>query len=299
KNPIGIVSLAKNPVNSPQELVGKTLAEAALPKMVGISVIGVWERGEFETAGPQTKITPYTVLVMAGSAEQFRAYDELFCIYHVNQSPVVIIGGGRVGRATGDALLQRKIDFRIVERLPERVRRFGERAVIGDASDIDILEKAGIKEAPAVIITPHDDDTNIYLTIFCRKLRQDIQIISRAVRDRNVSTLHRAGADFVMSYASMGANIIFNYLKRSDILMVAEGLNIFKVKLPEELADKSLAEADVRKKTGCTVIAVQHDGEMQINPDPNAKLEAGEEILLISDAESETKWFENYAKSRD
>jgi voltage-gated potassium channel len=280
-------------------LAGKTLAETNLRRLAGVSVIGVWERGQFSTAGPQTGITGNTVLVMAGSAEQFRAYDELFCIYHVNQSPVVIIGGGRVGRATGDALFQRRIDFRIVEKLPERVRRFGERAVIGDASDLDILEKAGIKEAPAVIITPHDDDMNIYLTIFCRKLRQDIQIISRSVRDRNVSTLHRAGADFVMSYASMGANIVFNYLKRSDILMIAEGLNIFKVKLPEELTGKSLIDSDVRKKTGCTVIAVQHDGELRINPDPTRELAAGEEILLISDAESETKWFQLYGKAKE
>ena len=49
-----------------------------------------------------------------------------------------------------------------------------------------------------------NDDTNIYLTIYCRKLHPDIQIISRANRERNVSTLHRAGADFVASYASMG-----------------------------------------------------------------------------------------------
>ncbi len=280
-------------------LVGKTLSQVGLRNAAGVSVIGVWERGQFDTAGPATEITGNTVLVMAGSAEQFRKYDELFCIYHVNQSPVVIIGGGRVGRATGDALQQRKIDFRIVEKLPERVRRFGDRAIIGDASDIDILEKAGIQDAPAVIITPHDDDMNIYLTIFCRKLRADMQIISRSVRDRNVSTLHRAGADFVMSYASMGANIIFNYLKRSDILMIAEGLNIFKVKLPAELVGQSLKESEVRKKTGCTVIAVQRNGDIQINPDPDRKLEESDEVLLISDGESESKWFAAYGQTKE
>ncbi len=280
-------------------LVGKTLTEAKLRSMAGVSVIGVWERGVFQTAGPETVISGSTVLVMGGSTEQFRQYDELFCIYHINQNPVVIIGGGRVGRATGDALKQRRIDFRIVEKLPERVQRFGERAIIGDAGDLEVLQQAGINEAPAVIITPHDDDTNIYLTIFYRKLRPDIQIITRAVRDRNVSTLHRAGSDFVMSYASMGANIIFNYLKRSDILMIAEGLNIFKVKLPAELADKSLIESDVRKKTGCTVIAAQHEGDLQINPDPNRKLEKDVEIVLIGDGESETRWFETYGSGKE
>jgi Trk K+ transport system NAD-binding subunit len=220
----------------------------------------------------------------------------MFCIYHNNEHPVVIIGGGRVGRATGRALEQRNVDYRIVEFLPERVQRFGDKAVIGDAAEIEVLEKAGIQEAPAVIITPHNDDSNIYLTILCRKLRSDIQIISRATRDRNVSTLHRAGADFVMSYASMGANILFNYLKRSDILMVAEGLNIFKVKVPDALVGKTLIESEVRKETGCTIIATQINGEMKIAPDPARPLEANEEIVLISDADSESKFFSLFGK---
>lgn len=277
-------------------LVGMTLAEADLRGKAGVSVVGVWERGDFKLAGPDTRITPNTVLVMAGSVEQFRQYDALFCIYHVNQNPVVIIGGGRVGRATGQALELRKIDFRIVEKLPERVRQFGERAIVGDAADVEVLEKAGIMQAPSVIITPHDDDQNIYLTIFCRKLREDIQIIARAVRDRNVSTLHRAGADFVMSYASMGANIIFNYLKRSDIVMVAEGLNIFKVALPESLGGKSLIESGIRHKTGCSVVAVQFDKQTSINPDPHDPLPANSEIVLIGDTESEKKWFDLFGR---
>ncbi|MBH54156.1 MAG: potassium transporter TrkA [Opitutaceae bacterium] len=279
-------------------LVGKTLAEAELRNKVGVSVVGVWERGQFGSAGPDTVITRNTVLVMAGSSEQFQKYDEEFSGYNINNNPVVIIGGGRVGRSAGDTLTELGIDFRILETLPERVRRFGEKAIIGDASNIDILKKAGIKDTPAIIITPHDDDVNIYLTIFCRKLRSDVKIISRAVNDRNVSTLHRAGADFVLSYASMGSNIIFNYLKRNDLLMVAEGLNVFNVKLPKELAGKTLIEADVRKKTGCTVIAIQENGDRQINPDPTRPLEKDEEMLLIGNAEAETKWFSLYGKKK-
>ena len=275
-------------------LVGKTLSESKLRAIAGVNVIGVWDRGEFKVANPDTKITSHTVLVMSGSTEHFRRYDELFCIYHQVEAPVIIIGGGRVGRAIGKALDSRNQDYRIVELIPERVQRFGNNAIIGDAADLEVLEKAGIREAPAVIITSHDDDTNVYLTIFCRKLRPDIQVISRSTRDRNVSTLHRAGADFVMSYASMGANIIFNWLKRNDILMVAEGLNIFRVKVPEALVGKSLAGASLRKETGCHVIAVQSQGQMRINPDPAQPLESGQEIVLISDADAEKKFFERY-----
>jgi voltage-gated potassium channel len=73
-----------------------------------------------------------------------------------------------------------------------------------------VLERAGIDDASAVIITTHDDDMNVYLTIYCRRLRPDMRIIGRANLDRNVTTLYRAGADAVLSYASTGANAIWN-----------------------------------------------------------------------------------------
>jgi len=47
--------------------------------------------------------------------------------------------------------------------------------------------QAGIKAAPSIIITTHDDPTNIYLTIYCRRLSPEVQIISRANLGRNIS----------------------------------------------------------------------------------------------------------------
>jgi len=279
-------------------LIGKTLAETRLRENAGINVIGVWERGRFETAKATTQIGPNTVLVMAGSGAQFHQYNELFCIYHQALAPVVIIGGGRVGRATGQALAERHLDYRIIERLPERVPPgAAEKYVIGEAGELEVLQKAGLKEAPAVIITPHDDDMSIYLTIFCRRLRGDIQVISRATHERNVSTLHRAGADFVMSYASMGSNIMFNLLKRSDILMLAEGLNVFRMKTPTALAGKSLAETKLRQETGCSVIAVNADSRLQINPDPQRPLDANSEIILIGSFAAEQEFFKRYGEN--
>ena len=166
-------------------------------------------------------------------------------------------------RATSQALEKRGIDYRVVERSPELIPD-DDRFILGSAADLEILEKAGIMKAPTVVITTHDDDTNIYLVIYCRRLRPDIQIISRATLERNVATLHRAGADFVLSYESMGANTIFNLLDRSDILIVTEGLDVLKVKLPASLAGKSLAESGIRSKTGCSVVALVSGGKTAV-----------------------------------
>ena len=123
---------------------------------------------------------------------------------------------------------------------------------------------------------------NVYLTIYCRRLRPDIQIISRSTRERNVSTLHRAGADFVLSYASMGATAIFNYLRRAGVVVVAEGLHLAETQVPETLAGKTLSEAAIPTETGCNVVALRTETKLIINPDPATVLNSGTEIILMA-----------------
>jgi voltage-gated potassium channel len=278
-------------------LVGKTLAQSRLREVIGVNIIGLWERGIFKIPHPDTIITDLTVLVLAGSVEQLRNYDDYFGIYNVKDGPVIIIGAGKVGRATAKSLSDRKMDYVVVEKDPMYAKRC-EHHVIGDAADKEVLVKAGIDKAHTVIITTHNDDVNIYLTLYCRRLRPDLHIISRSTLDRNVTTLHRAGADFVMSYASMGANTIFNVLERDEVLMVAEGLNLFRVDTPTIMIGKSIAECDIREETGCSIIAINHgDDDMQINPDPNTVLIKGTEIVLIGDQHSEKRFIEYINRS--
>lgn len=267
-------------------LVGRTLRDIRLRDHVNITVSGVWERGRYQNAGPDTLITENTVLVLAGTRNQLDEYDSLFCIYNASDVPIVIVGFGRVGSATARGLAQQAIDYRIVEKNAEQ-KHDDDNLIVGDAADLEILKQAGIMETSAVVITTHDDALNVYLTLYCRRLRADIQIISRATLERNVHTLHRAGADFVISEASMGANAIFNLLRRSDVLLLAEGLDVFKVKVPPSLAGKTLTDSAIRQRTGCSVIAIHSDDGILVNPDPSTTLPAHAEMVVIGTEESE------------
>lgn len=271
-------------------LVGRTLRDIRLRDHVNITVSGVWERGRYQNAGPDTLITENTVLVLAGTRSQLDEYDSLFCIYNANEVPIVILGLGRVGAATARALDQQSIEYRIVEKKVKQ--KHDDRLIVGDAADLEVLKQAGIMETSAVVITTHDDALNVYLTLYCRRLRADIQIISRATLERNVLTLHRAGADFVISEASMGANAIFNLLRRSDVLLLAEGLEVFKVRVPPSLAGKTLTQGAVRQRTGCSVIAIEGNGGLQVNPDPKTTLPAGGEMFVIGSEESQQRFLD-------
>jgi Trk K+ transport system NAD-binding subunit len=275
------------------DLVGKTLKTSGLRERTRVIVVGGWERGVFRMASPEMEITPNLVLLLAGSKEQIEHFNRVFKVEHAVTNPVVIIGGGRVGRATGVALNRLGVEYRIIEKIADRVAD-PERAILGDAADMKVLRKAGILKARTVIITSRSDEVNIYLTIYCRRLRPDIQIISRATLERNIGTLHRAGADFVMSYSSMGANAIFNLLTRDNVLMVAEGLNVFKVATPSTIAGQRLAECGIRSNTGCSVVAFTTDAGMTINPSPDEILKHDGELILIGTADSEARFLADH-----
>ncbi len=289
------LAIAQTPVMG-TPLAGQTIARSGIRESFGLAVVGIWERGSFMVPRPDTVIDSTSVLVLAGSEAAIAQYDEVYSFYHIYNvagNPVIIVGGGRVGNAIAERFRKSDIPYVIIDKKKTHGDD-GDRYVFGDAADINTLEKALFKEAPAALITSHDDATNIYLTKYLRSLRPDMQILSRASEERNISTLHRAGANFVMSYASLGANAIFNFLMKREPLLLAEGLNVFHLKTPAELVGKTLAQSGIREKTGCTVVAIQHTDASSINPEPGMHLGSDDEIILIGTYDAETTFLNTY-----
>ncbi|HQL91535.1 MAG TPA: NAD-binding protein [Syntrophales bacterium] len=277
-------------------LVGKTLAESRLRESFGVNVVGIWDRGRFRIPHADTRIERTSVLLLAGSEKNLEAYDEIYAFYHIcklTADPVLIVGSGRVGDTIAQRFKERESPYLVIEKNPKRLQD-EEHYVVGDAADIRTLQRAWIEKAPAALITTHDDATNIYLTKYLRSLRPDMQILSRANLDRNVSTLHRAGADFVMSLATLGANAIYHYLINEDTAMLAEGLNIFRLKAPPSLTGKNLADSRIREVTDCSVVAIGNGGVLSVNPDPQMPIRAGAELILIGTDEGEKKFLQAF-----
>jgi voltage-gated potassium channel len=277
-------------------MVGKTIRENRLREL-GVSVIGLWNRGQFQNTTAESLVEEDTILLLAGSEEDIAEYNEHFVIYNVSSKPVVIVGGGRVGRAAAEALAARHVDYRIIDLHPG-CSPDPERGIVGDAGDPEILKKAGLADAPAVLIATDEDNLNIYLTIYCRSVRPDIQVITRGMLERNIETLHRAGADFVLSYASMGATTIYNLIKRGRVLTVTEGLDVFHLPVPGSLDGKTIIESGVREQTDCTIVAIRgDDGRLTTNPGPDTALRSGQEMVLVGSVESERNFLAQFGNN--
>lgn len=279
------------------ELVGKTLKEADLGRKLKITVVGVWERGRFELAGPQTRITETSLLVMAVSDEQLNAYNNQFSAEYEEGAGVVILGAGRVGLAAAKYLSEKGTPFTIIDKeepVGREWKEFAQNVVLGDAADLNFLKSTLFFEASAMLITTHDDDINIYLTLYFRKLRPGVQIIVRANQERNVSMLHRAGADFVLSSATMASSMLFNNLKQGHLYTMVEGLYAIQVKIPPKMVGKTLVQLQFRPLTGCSVVALVVDGRCVINPSPHELLPENADIIMVLTPEAEAKFIKHF-----
>lgn len=278
-------------------LVGRSLLDVQLRARLGVGLIGVWDRGAFEIATGSTVLTDSSVIILAATTEQLAAYDAEYAYASARGQRMIVIGGGRVGRAVGRAFEAEGLPYTIIEQHRERIRT-GARYVVGDAADKAVLERAGIDEAGAVVITTHDDDVNVYLTLYCRRLRPDLRIVSRAKLDRNVATLYRAGADAVLSYAATCSAAIWNQFRGNETLLIADGWNVVRTPVPPKLVGRTLADLHLHRDTGCNVVAVEHAGQIQGNPDPREPLPAGGELLLIGDDAAHAEFRRRYPSAR-
>ena len=287
------------------ELVGKLLGEAVEMQRSRARILAVLRKGRLRAMTPDLRITDGTVLVLAGTAEDLAQYDEQFQSREVSEEPVVILGGGRVGRAASRALSDEGVPNTIVELEPGRVENSysvlegtASYAVVhGDAADQRILRRAGLEHASAVLVTPRDDDLNVYLTLFCRRLRPELQVVSRATYERNVATLYRAGADGVLSYATIGATELWNHAGFSHRVLLAEGNELFLAPCPASLVRRSLRDDAVHRRTGCDIVAVlEEDGTLGY--DTESIPTSGGRLLLLGDRHAERRFRETYLGRR-
>ena len=284
--------LAEFPVhNTPFQ--GRTIEETRLREYTEVTIAGVWDHGRFHPARPDLKLTPLCVPVGIGKPRSIAELNEMLVIYDANPNPVLVIGGGKVGRSAARALKRRGIPVHIVERkreLEAKIAGIPDRLYLGDAADRDILGEAGIEDTPSILLTTHDDAMNVYLTVYCRRLNPEARILTRVTHERNVEALQRAGADFVLSYGSLGIQTVFSIVRGRELIMLGEGVDLFYVPLPTSLAQKTLAEAEIGARTGLNVIALQENGQIDTEVSPDRRLIEGSELVALGSPEQRERF---------
>jgi voltage-gated potassium channel len=266
------------------DLAGKTLIETRLREKTGISVIGVWSGGKLKPVGPHFQLTEDCVPVAIGSQDQIEKLSTLLDSNPQENHEVLVIGGGKVGRSTALALRERGVRVRMLddhENLRPELEQECDTVEIGNAADRNTIIRAGIDRVQAVALTTNDDGVNIHLTVYCRRLNPELSIVSRISKERNIEAMHRAGADYILSYSTLFREYVMAYLMKREPMLVGEGASFFSVEMPKSIVGKTLAEAGIGARTGLIVLAMEEGEEMKTRFDATTVLSKDARLLML------------------
>ncbi len=279
--------VAELPVHG-SPLVGRTLQELGLREELGLNVVGVWEQARLQPPRADTELSGRSVPVVVGTRSQIDELERRVGTGAEAAGPVVVIGGGKVGRAATRFLKAKGVPVHMIEKkeeLRERIGDLPEELFIGDAASRKLLHRAGVGEAPSVVITTNDDAMNIYLSAYLRGLRDDVQIVSRLTHERNIAAIQRAGADLVLSYATLGVETLWALIAGRPTVVLGEGVELQRLTVPARFEKMTLAEAGIGARTGLNVIALEAQGEAARPARPSMTLEPGAELIVVGSEE--------------
>ncbi len=270
--------VAELPIRRGSRLVGTTLAESGIREQSGVNVIGVWFRGEFETPpSPNATLTDGTVLLVTGREEQLEELKQLTLseVRRFSRGETIVIGYGKVGSRITAALDEAGLAYTVVDRT-----EMDGVDVVGDATEPETLQAAGIENARSVILAIPDDTTTEFATLVVRDISPETEIIARVQEIESVQKMYRAGADYVLSLATVSGRMIAStILEDEDVLSLDQQVEVVRTVAPK-LVGQTIGDADVRSKTGCTVVGVERNGTVITDVGPEFGVETGDELIV-------------------
>jgi len=276
------------PVARDSELVGKTLAESGLRERTGVNVIGTWIRGDFESPpSPSARLDGSTVLLVTGRREQLERLraETTSQVRQFTPGETVVVGYGEVGQRITAALAESGIEYTVVD----TVDRPGV-DVVGDATDPEVLAAAGVGDARSVVLALPEDTAAEFATLIVREQTDDTEVLARIERPEAAGKMYRAGADYVLSLASVtGRMTAAAVLDDEETLSPDSQVDVIRTEAPG-LVGQTLVEADVRARTGCTVVAVDRDGEVLTDVGPGFRVESGDSLVVAGTDEGTTEF---------
>ncbi|MFB6251450.1 MAG: TrkA family potassium uptake protein [Halobellus sp.] len=283
------LELAEVPVHHGSPLVGTTLADSGIREETGVNVIGAWFHGEFTARlSPDDELTAGTVLFVSGRPEQLAELLEMTRagLRQFGTGKTVIVGYGQVGQTVAAVLEEAGAPYTTVD-------RSGQTGVdvVGDATEPETLEEAGVADARTVVLALPDDTTTEFATLVIRDLAPETEIIARVEEAPSIPKTFRAGGDYVLSLATVtGRMIASRVLQDRDVLSVDQQVEVVRMEAPQAVG-RTIGEADIRARTGSTVVAIERDVGIVTDVGPETRIQA-EDRLIVAGSDASVREFE-------
>lgn len=242
-----------------------------------------------------TRITQY---IINGEVNKYFKNRRIMKAIEKLNHHVIVCGYGRNGQQAAKTLGYHSQQYIVIENDDEVMERTAEEQpgliyLIGDGTDDDVLVRAGIHRAKALITTLPADADNVFIVLSARSLNPSVQIISRASERNSYAKLVKAGADSVIMPDKIGGTHMATLVSKPDViefidyLSGAEGeaIHIESVsynQLPPDMQGKTLQKIMAWKKTGVNCIGIKDaDGKFIISPPEETIIDKGMKVLVL------------------
>lgn len=278
--------------------------------VITLTTVGFREVARFSTTGKiLTMILALFSLVliagMVGVVNYFLFSGELKKIYRSSRMRTkvdrikkhyILCGADEVGQEVIKEFMRDKAGFVVVDKNKDALEQLSELYrdmlwVWGDATDEQILRKAGTDRARGMVLALPSDADVLFTTITAKQINPEIQIVAQVADIHSMDRLYKAGVKHViLSKVLAGMRLSHLILKPSiisflDILTQTDefSLRLEEIELPKNspFMDKTLSEAQIPQKTGLMVIAVRDRTSNHYVFNPSAGIRLGENIKLV------------------
>ncbi len=241
-------------------------------------------------------LTTVAEMIIEGRLRDFLGKTAMLRKIHQLQNHVIICGFGRFGRVVAEELLRNSVPVVVIDSDAAKeaeLTRLEMLYVIGSALEDDVLERAAIRSARAIVVATASDADNVYVTLSAREKNPSIKIHARGESEAGLRRLQLAGAHQVISaYQRGGMRIAASILRPSVV-------DFLELSLPGRGDVVDLEEIEVVKESslvGKTIGAIEQEttrvrivalkrggGPISIIPDSATRIEAGDYLVVIGE----------------
>ncbi|GAB2491901.1 hypothetical protein GCM10008929_15270 [Alkalibacterium psychrotolerans] len=206
---------------------------------------------------------------------------------------------GETGQHIIQSLHKENADFVVIEFEKEKLDAVKEYSDIiafqGDATSDEVLEKAGISRAKALVASLNNDANNLYAVLSARQLNPQLHIVARAITHDSHEKLIRAGADKTVSPNEIGGYRMASMLLKPNVIAFLDtithsgkidyNLNEVIIKQNSDLSHKSLMDANIPEQTDLIIIAIKEveNENIVFNPTKDYILEPGQTLIVLGE----------------
>jgi voltage-gated potassium channel len=218
----------------------------------------------------------------------------------------ILCGYGRVGREIADEFAAEGVDFMVIDQEEPNIEEClqnGYLALLGDASEDELLEQAGVRRAEGLVTALDSDAANMFVVVSAREVNPNLYIVSRVEADTSARKLQVAGADRTLSPYAVGGRRLARMTIHPFIVdyldMISSGgeesvqfrLEEFEVDDNSPLVNRTVGQLRAAElETGARLLAIYHkDKRFNTNPSPEDKILPGDVLIVLGTREQVTR----------